>query len=382
MSFLLHSGFSPSDISGYYNHFDATTISASDGNRVSSWSDKNGIMNVSNGTGTSVNMPTYTANFQNGHPVLYFNRTEENWLTGSLGTHQSQANTFVAAFRHDGPSGSTDYICDGPSDGGGRHIMFSEGGTPVSAWAGNTMSSSHASGSFDIHTVVYDNGNGIIRVNGNEVQSDTTVGTNQYGGLTLGSRYNAPSQAGENYIGEFIVYNTRLSANEMTDVENYLMDKWGVSPDSGPTYGSTTNLGADDPGYTSTGQTTPSGVRTNPNTAIEGYRVTISSETDGVSRLMIYNEPNDTILASKSVSSSTGSQDTYDITHSMSSGTDYDVLVDNNGSQYARGERESSWGGYPVTSSDFDVTDGKYTFTGESASTRYSIHELTSITSL
>lgn len=147
----------------------------------------------------------------------------------------------------------------------------------------------------------------------------------------------------------------------------------------GPTYGSTVNLGSDESSYTTTDVSVPSGVRTNPNTALAGYEVTISNETSGATRLMLYDEPSDTILTSTSISTSTGSRTTAQLQYSMSSGTNYDVLVDNNGNAYDRGEREGSWGGYPVTSSDFDVTDGKYTFTGESASTRYSIHEIVAI---
>lgn len=223
--------FAPDDIASLNNWYDATEVSATDGDRISTWANQQAVMDLTNGTGTNSNMPTYTANFQNGHPVLYFNETEKNWLAGSLSTHMSQPTTFVFAIRHDGNSG-TDYVCDGPPDGTGRQIVWSNNGTEMDGYAGSTFTSTHVSGSFDIYTYIFDGANSVIRANGTDVtSSDSGGGTTGCGGLTIGSRYNAPSEIGEVYAGEWCMFDARFTASEIDDMDAYLADKWAWRSD-------------------------------------------------------------------------------------------------------------------------------------------------------
>jgi hypothetical protein len=95
------------------------------------------------------------------------------------------------------------------------------------------------------------------------------------------------------------------------------------------------------------------GLEVVPQKDINGVEVTISSNTSGVSSVIL-TDSNENILAEKTGSYSSG--DIVRLVEPMASGTAYYVGAYNDGNQYTRGYYDG--GLFPHTSNDIDITDG------------------------
>lgn len=126
-----------------------------------------------------------------------------------------------------------------------------------------------------------------------------------------------------------------------------------VTVSSGPTVGSSVSRGPDD---STTTKSELRGLAVNPNTALSGVRIEISSNQGTISRLQVYDDANATVLAQKTGSFSAG--DVVDFTGlSLSSGSTYSLVGDDQGSSYTLGFNSSNIS--TQTSADIDIVNAR-----------------------
>lgn len=241
--------FQATDFSGNVLWLDAsddTTIIKDGSNLVSQWDDKSGQGN--NATqGTGVEQPVYGSNTINGRNVLTFDDTNsENMLISSFGSFMSGSDkvcTVFTVFKHretasqymwgfgrstnDAPiyaaqiSSSQTYKPQKRDDA--SSIKTPEGSTAITT--GTAYIAAQVIDSTGTDVDVYINGTQDIAAGDIDVGT-TTIDEFMVGGVPFAS---APFLPWNGDIGEIIIYNRSLSTEEITQVNNYLSNKWGIS---------------------------------------------------------------------------------------------------------------------------------------------------------
>lgn len=237
--------FSPADISGMqlWLKSDAGVLDASnnvittDNTQVKTWQDQsgNGLDAVQ---ATSARQPVWrnAANGINGNPAVYFSSdimVTANLTSGPFtifSVHKATAHGLiyergVSVNSNDGEylytsTGTT--IAVRRTDGIGR-ISSKEYN---SSWGigGNTLTTCQQfDGTHAGHT---------LRVNGSDITlssaSSSDPGTvDGTGAMYIGARNNVVAPV-TGFIAEIIYYDSVLSASDVSDVETYLLDKWGT----------------------------------------------------------------------------------------------------------------------------------------------------------
>lgn len=210
--------FSPLDLSPtlWLDASDATTITES-GGAVSQWDDKSG-----NGYDleqlTSTRQPTTGARTMNSLNVLDFDATDDN-LRVAFGVTLTQPNTIFAVFQPDTTTAS--YVHDG--DGStNRHALVP--GTIYQLYAGTIVNGGSVSTVPQISRAVFDGASSSLHIDGSSVIS-ADAGAQSLTGLTVGARYSNVA-ALDGGIAEIILVNGTLTAQQISDTETYLTNKW------------------------------------------------------------------------------------------------------------------------------------------------------------
>jgi len=126
-----------------------------------------------------------------------------------------------------------------------------------------------------------------------------------------------------------------------------------VTVKSGPTVGSSVSR---QPDNNTTSKSSLRGLAVNPNTALAGVRVELSSNQGTISRLQVYDDANGTVLAQKTGSFNAG--DVVDFTGiSLSAGNTYSLLGDDQGNSYTLGFNTANIS--PQTSADIDIINAR-----------------------
>lgn len=128
--------------------------------------------------------------------------------------------------------------------------------------------------------------------------------------------------------------------NNNTSVQNGSVELGGVS---------STAIRPDDNDSFPTSQS--QGVVINPNTAVTEITVEISSNTSGVQDVSVTDSNGDNILAQKTQGYTAGDTVTFNV--SLSSGTDYNLVCSNDGSNFTSGNRNNT--SPPFTSTNVDI---------------------------
>ena len=242
--------FSPLDLSPtlWLDASDESTLSGPGGGAVSQWNDKSG-----NGydltQGTATNQPTTGIGTQNGLNVISFDgsdllvaATASDWTF----LHDGSDHTlFVVSKR---PSSGTAMGLLATANAGGsrlgliviqtdslfQHLLY---GTVNTITVNNAPTVSTQNWQIGVIDADPDNvtasARSTISVNGGADQTANTAtgavsGTAPNHPLTIGS-YGGGSNALLGDIAEIIVVDGTLTADEISRVENYLADKWGIT---------------------------------------------------------------------------------------------------------------------------------------------------------
>ncbi len=191
--------------------------------KIDQWEDITGAASAATETNPA-NQPVYKTNVQNGLPGVRF----DNLATGLQGTFNRSIGTdltFVIVGQFD--TGSNDKCLFEFSNGGNARGFFID-----RRYASNNMfSPALTRGEFKLWRIqdtgttakVTENGVTELFSGGTNFNTDFT-GTGSY---TLGD-----DQTGGNrmngFIGEFLIFDKALSASEISKLETYLKNKWGL----------------------------------------------------------------------------------------------------------------------------------------------------------
>ena len=202
-------------------HLDAGTLGLADGAAVSSW----GLA----AQATADNQPTFIASSAefNGNAVVRFDGTDD-WMALSPSPINVGSVTMFAVGKFSNPSGGEQYLLAGQDGGGNDRIRFAVDGGGYeyrigsSGWRAINTGAGTADG--DVHVfAITSAAEGFL--DGVSVGTSGNSSTETPVALNIGS-YNVGQKAffsGD--IAELIMYNRVLTAQEITDVSNYLAVK-------------------------------------------------------------------------------------------------------------------------------------------------------------
>lgn len=222
----------PTDIAGCEVWLDAeddATFTYVSGTRVDTWSDKSG--NSRHFTYVSVTpAPERQAAVLNGKHVVFWDDSTSRLDESTAWTASQPLTIFV--------------VCLWSSDGQYAYVVNSDSGLGIGRRDSDVVRVDANGGAFPSDTfavsqdtpyyitAVFDGANSDARLNGAAQFTNLDIGSagvvntlrlgRQGGGSGLGQT--------QGYIAEFIVYDTALSAGDITDVEDYLVAKWYEAP--------------------------------------------------------------------------------------------------------------------------------------------------------
>jgi hypothetical protein len=230
--------FTPADIAGLGLWLDATQLQLNDGDPVTSWPDLSTSKLI---TAPISAPPIYDLAGINGHPAVKFNGTDttaQTMLVTGWGASLSGKAEYTVLFVHERATGDTDVypiILSAPGDS--SWLWLAEYETPAMLWgqgpAYRTYNAALTSGvpwllSFhfmpgDPHfyansvEVLYASDNGMV-------MTVPDVGNNAIIGGYSNMQYGL-----DGCIGEVIYYDHAITSDELTQVHDYLMAKWGLT---------------------------------------------------------------------------------------------------------------------------------------------------------
>jgi hypothetical protein len=232
--------FSPTDIAGLKLWVKADSLALADTDPVPTWDDDSG-----NGydlvQGTEANQPTYIASGLNSKPIVRFDGTGDNMQYATLsnlitvGSHTIFVVVRPRSFNTN-TTGAGTYQNEavlGEFTGANMGIYLrSNAGSPLFAAQNYPDVVTTASSVDGWYIIVYRRASGSIYISTNggtettAVSADITLGSNP---LAVGCGENATAaRCGQVDIAELLIYNTAVSAGNVTDLLGYLNAKWAV----------------------------------------------------------------------------------------------------------------------------------------------------------
>jgi hypothetical protein len=206
----------------WFDASDPYTIIETSG-AVSQWNDKSGNGNhLTQGTGAD--QPTTGTRTINGLNVLDFDGTSD-YMQKIFGAATSSSTVHFIVLQSDSTA-SGPYVFDGTDTN--RQTVFQTTSTRYQMYSGNSLNSTAGALTTDVSLLTATFGSsGGLRKNGASVIAGDT-GTQVLNGVTLARRYTATGYM-DGAIAEFIVVDGTLTADEISRVENYLANKWGIT---------------------------------------------------------------------------------------------------------------------------------------------------------
>lgn len=217
--------FSPLDISniiGWWDASDISTITKDGGDLVSQWDDKSGnnndLVQVTGG-----DQPLWVENGQNSLDTIDF--TGNSHMKVDYADLTQPVSIFTTLDVAD-VAGQQSIIDGFLGAGASFGFIKSSDNTNMSIIAPTNLkwSKTGMTDAFVQFSLIYNTTSSITRADGSE-EATGTVGTNAQTGLTIGEHRNGGSES-EPEIGEIVVYNKAVSGAELASIENYLTTKW------------------------------------------------------------------------------------------------------------------------------------------------------------
>lgn len=219
--------FRPSDVSGLHVWLDAadsTTLTVPNG-KVEEWRDKSGNGNKVNQS-TEANRPNSGVKYKNGYNTIDFDANTSDYLISSSPwtTPLTQPIT-VFIVSNTNSLNSTRYVFAGLN--AGEAVFFKDSSNKYTMNAGASLADSSAiDTAFHCWTLEFNGASSDLSKDGTSVATGN-AGANGLTGMALGS-----SRLGtlfhDGSIGEVLIYDGALSAGDITSIETYLSDKWGL----------------------------------------------------------------------------------------------------------------------------------------------------------
>lgn len=217
--------FDPTTVSGLELWVKADAgITKDGGDLVSNWADQSGNSNdLAQGTGSK--QPLWVDAVHNSKPIIRFDGTDDRLFKSTFASGTlTQPNTIfiVAEF----PAINDDFLYDS-DDVNSRHAFFRTGGN-YAYFAGNAPNFGASNSAFAQFTNLFKTGtNATLRRNGSDVGSAVDAGSDTFIGFSLGST-EADTQFAAVDVAEILIYDAEITGTDRTNIENYLIDRWGL----------------------------------------------------------------------------------------------------------------------------------------------------------
>jgi len=209
------------DSGGLQARYDATELSLSDGNSVSTWTDETG----SGFDLTAGAAPTFRTSIINGNPAVRHDGTDD-YLNVGWSSIPQPFHVFIVASKQTAGNTSSENLIDGGTND--EHLLRSENDGPFwNMFAGSDLDDNSDDTNNNIFAALFNGSSSTLRINGTQV-ANGNAGGNSSTGLTTGARNGGGAGFGDFDIGEILFYPQDKSSVQ-SDVESYLSDKWGIS---------------------------------------------------------------------------------------------------------------------------------------------------------
>jgi hypothetical protein len=206
--------------SGLKHHFDATEISGSDGDSISTWPDKAGSKDLTQAT--SSNQPTLKTGQLNGNDVVSFSLS--TFLDVAFSEITQANHVFIVAKADKLEDGR---IFDSETGSDSHSIMLASGSSKFALEAGSRLRASSWDKNWHIHSALFNGASSIKRLDGSQTASGD-AGSLGLDGITVGQRAEGASEF-QGDVAEILVYDQELTDSDRDAVESYLSDKWGIT---------------------------------------------------------------------------------------------------------------------------------------------------------
>ena len=223
----------PTDLGGdliaWWDADNLGSITKDGSNLVSQWNDLSGNgWHLTQGTGTA--QPLYDTNVLNFKPGIKFD-TNDFLLNSSITV--AQTASFVFVIKNPGTSKTNnEYVFD--SDNTSDRIAViaesSTGADDYTLYAGTIRDTGYGySTTGEINIATFVSGNTVSRFRYNGTSSNYGgAGVKDMTGMHMGCRYSEADFLNA-HICEFFIVGRELTAGELSDMDDYLKDKWGIT---------------------------------------------------------------------------------------------------------------------------------------------------------
>jgi hypothetical protein len=209
---------------GLHARYDASAISASNNDTLSTWADLSG--NGRTATAPSGQEPRFLTNVLNGRPVVSFKASATKRMATESWTALSQPNTIIFVGKAD--SGQTfSVLFDGISSNNRHYVSRNNSATQLLFFAGEAQALSVNMETAKIMSVLFNFNSSRVRLNGGSA-TNGTFGIHTLTGLMLGNRH-ASDFFSCDYIAELLLYDHNVAVADLNDIGNYLGTKWGIT---------------------------------------------------------------------------------------------------------------------------------------------------------
>jgi hypothetical protein len=202
----------------------------SNGSTISQWNDFSGGAQHITQSNSSLR-PIYRTNIKNGLPVVDFDGVNDalQRTSFSQGTQQQPNTIFILANIQSLQSGNR-YIFEGGNSSFRQSMTYGSSNRFIFPGCGSILStSSGATLGWKILVASFNTSNSFYRENENTFLSGSLSSCNGWNGVTVGSYIDLSTVYAVNcQIGEVIGYNRLLNSSEITNIEQYLSNKWAV----------------------------------------------------------------------------------------------------------------------------------------------------------
>ena len=225
------SSFLPSDLANQVAWFKADSITANDGDAVTTWSDSfSTAHDVTQPTSTK--RPVYKTSIVNGKPVLRFDGTDDLLRSAS-------------AFTFSGTTASIFVVSTGSSTANGNAVNIDDGGTtfyefrvdsttslafrPFNTSSATCEGTKSQSGTWRLMAGIKDASNSTAYANGVAGTPTACSGTQRSGSTKIQvGEFGLGFQFFGGDIAEIIIYDTALNSTDRQKVETYLNAKYAI----------------------------------------------------------------------------------------------------------------------------------------------------------
>tara|TARA_Y100000590_G_scaffold470727_1_gene668798 strand:- start:836 stop:10723 length:9888 start_codon:yes stop_codon:yes gene_type:complete len=208
-----------------------TSIASANDSRIKCLKDKSGSDNHAINANTT-NAPKFKTSGFNGLQSAYFDGSQNEFL--DFGSMTDIRTVFWVIQEDTSNLGDTAFLLGDPS-GATQH--FSRASTGGNIFGGSA--SANVTGGTLKHDQVTITGTTTTMPSSPAVLSLVTTGNTTASSFSRDRISCCGGRTWGGHLAELIIFNRALTAGEVTDVENYLMVKWGISPTSTEWLGST-----------------------------------------------------------------------------------------------------------------------------------------------